>query len=138
MTNINGLPAVYSYAYQVNHVRVDLKGRLISNQFRLIQPYISGGFGVAFNNAHAFTGYSNYPIAYPFEWFGSNTTVGFAYTLGAGLQTNFAPNWVFGLGYEFADLGKSHLDGNGDTLVEGLELTHLYTNSLLFSLSYLF
>lgn len=44
-----------------------------------------------------------------------------------------------GVGYEFADWGKNYLGGDpGTALPQGPGMPHLYTNELLFSLSYLF
>jgi hypothetical protein len=41
------------------------------------------------------------------------------------------------MGYEFADWGQSHLgSAQGQTLGRGLSLQHLYTNGLMFNLTY--
>ena len=47
------------------------------------------------------------------------------------------PNWQVGVGYQFADLGKSHLNGDGFYLNQGLKLMHFYTNEALLSISYM-
>lgn len=138
VVNVNGAPDVNTYEYKVNHVRVDLKGKLIGSNCAPLQPYISGSLGAGWNNSHNFIPVTVNEILYPTHWFASNTTIAFAYTLGAGVQTKITPSWQVGVGYEFADLGKSFLGPDGNTLTKGLRLTHLYTNELLFSLSYLF
>jgi hypothetical protein len=138
VVNVNGYPGLYSYQYKVNHVRVEMKGKLIASSVQPVQPYVSGSFGAGFNNSHGFNSLSLDPYLFPSPWFADNTTVAFSYSLGAGLQMMLNPNWQVGVGYEWADLGKSYLGGDGITITKGPRLTHLYTNELLFSLSYLF
>lgn len=136
--NLNGLLNVYTYDYKVNHARVELKGKLIGSAFTPVQPYLSGSFGIAFNNAHDYRALSINQFLFPAPWFASNTTYAFAYSVGAGVQKMLNRNWQVGVGYEFADLGKSYLGGDGVNITKGPRLTHLYNNQLLFSVSYLY
>jgi opacity protein-like surface antigen len=70
--------------------------------------------------------------------FVSNTTTTFTYTLGVGLERHLNQHWQAGIGYEFADWGNSQLiRASGQTLNNGLSFSHLYTNGLLFNLTYL-
>lgn len=49
----------------------------------------------------------------------------------------FEPILAGGIGYEFADWGRSQLNrAPGQTLNSGLSLSHLYTNGFLFNLTY--
>ncbi|KGP62917.1 hypothetical protein EP47_09815 [Legionella norrlandica] len=136
--NLNGLLDVYTYDYKVNHARIEMKGKLIGSSFNPVQPYISGSFGAAFNNSHDYRTTSINQFLFPAPWYASNTTIAFAYSVGTGLQMMLSPHWQVGMGYEFADLGKSFLGGDGVNITKGLRLTHLYNNQLLFSLSYLY
>ena len=69
--------------------------------------------------------------------FTSNTTTAFTYTLGAGVQRHLNQHLQAGVGYEFADWGRSQLSrASGQTLNTGLSLSHLYTNGFLFNLTY--
>jgi len=69
--------------------------------------------------------------------FASNTTTAFTYTLGAGVQRHLNQHWQAGIGYEFSDWGRRQLNrASGQTLNSGLSLPHLYTNGLLFNLTY--
>ncbi|WP_298624939.1 outer membrane beta-barrel protein [uncultured Legionella sp.] len=138
VVNVNGIPDVHSFDYKVSHARVEMKGKLIGVSFQPVQPYLSGSFGAGFNSSHSYNTLSRLPYVYPSPWFADNTTVAFSYTLGAGLQMMLAPHWQIGVGYEWADWGKSYLGEDGSTITKGPRLTHLYTNELLFSLSYLF
>lgn len=136
--NVNGVPDVARYQYKVSHVRAEFKGKLIAAGYHLVQPYLSGSFGVGFNHAHDYIPTATYPALYAPSWFNTNSTVAFSYTVGAGIQRMVTPNWQVGVGYEFADWGKNYLGGDDGTLNQGPGSAHLYTNELLFSLSYLF
>ncbi|MBI2785542.1 MAG: hypothetical protein HYX60_04220 [Legionella longbeachae] len=139
VVNVNGVPNVYTYSYKVSHVRAEMKGKLIANGFALVQPYLSGSFGVGFNHAHDFLSTTINPVLYPKYWFDTNSVVAFSYTLGLGVQKMLSPNWQVGLGVEFADWGKNYLGGDSATnLNQGPGMPHLYTTELLFSLSYVF
>lgn len=128
----------FSYKYQVNHMHVAVKGKLLADVGQVVKPYVSGSLGVGFNRAHDFTitTKSFQQLASPA--FQSSTTTSFTYTLGAGIQKSLNEHWQAGLGYEFADWGNSQLArASGQTLNSGLSLSNLYTNSLQFSVSYI-
>ena len=128
----------YTYSYQVKHTHVAVKGKLLADRGYVVIPWVNGSLGVGFNQAH---GYSNTPTiseAITMPNFASNTTTAFTYTVGAGFQRNFNSHWQGGVGYEFADWGKSQLGrAAGQTQNNGLSLSHLYTNGFLFNLTYL-
>lgn len=138
VVNVNGIPDVYTYSYQVSHVRAELKGKLITNGFQPVQPYFSASLGVGFNHSHDYIPTTIDPILYPTYWFSTVSTPALSYTLGLGVQKMLSPNWQVGIGYEFADWGQSHLGEDDVTLLQGPMLPHLYTNELLFSLSYMY
>lgn len=127
----------YTYSYQVKHTHVAIKGKLLVDRGYFVTPWVSGGLGVGFNQAHD---YSNTPAisqAVTMPNFTSNTTTAFTYTLGVGVERNLNPHWQAGVGYEFADWGNSQLGrASGQTLNTGLSLSHLYTNGFLFNLTY--
>lgn len=130
----------YRYQYKVSNTRIALKGKLsLDNKNRFaVMPWVSASAGVGFNRAHGFT---NTPVifeAVPNANFSNNTKTAFTYTLGAGVQKSINAHWQIGVGYEFADWGKSSLGrASGQTLNSGLELKHLYTNGVMFNLTYL-
>lgn len=135
---VNGYLNAYSYSYQVNHGRLELKGRLIGNTLQPVQPYISGSLGVGFNNSHHYEpALLNANAPNPL-WYVDHTTIALPYSFGVGVQTNISPHWQVAAGYQFADLGKSYLDGDGTVLTKGLILTHFYTNEVIASISYTF
>jgi opacity protein-like surface antigen len=129
--------ANYNYNYTIQHSHVAVKSKVLIDQGSLIMPWISGSIGVGFNYAHAF---QNTPLIYEAVVnpnFASHTQIAFTYTAGAGLQKSINEHWQVGLGYEFADWGKSTLGRAAEqTLNNGLELNNLYTNGILFNLTY--
>lgn len=128
----------YSYQYKIRHSRVALKGKLLKDCGYWLMPWISASVGVGFNRAHDFT---NTPLifeAVPNSNFTDHTKTVLTYTLGAGVQKSLNNHWQVGMGYEFADWGKSELSrAVGQTLNSGLHLNHLYTNGVLFNLTYI-
>lgn len=128
----------YIYSYKLQHTHVAAKAKLLADMGLVAMPWVSGSVGVGFNNAH---GYDSTPIifeALPLPNFGSHTETSFTYTVGAGMQKALNDHWQVGVGYEFADWGKSRLDrAPGQTLNSGLSLNHYYTNGVMFNLTYL-
>lgn len=132
-------PAFYDfdYTYQVKHAHVAAKGKLIASA-RWAQPYLSASIGVGRNRSHFFTLTPVNEEAVAGVSFQPNTTTGFVYTVGAGLQKTLLAHWQAGIGYEFADWGKSSLARvPWQTLNNGLQLNHLYTQQVQVSLTYL-
>lgn len=127
----------YTYDYQVRHTHVAIKGKLLADRGYVVTPWVSGSLGVGFNQAHDFSNTPTISEAVVMSNFASNTTTAFTYTLGVGVQRHLNQHWQAGIGYEFADWGKSQLSrASGQTLNSGLSLSHLYTNGLLFNLTY--
>ena len=127
----------YTYEYQVRHTHVAIKGKLLADRGYVVTPWVSGSLGVGFNQAHDFSNTPTISEAVVMPNFASNTTTAFTYTLGLGVERHLNAHWQAGLGYEFADWGKSQLNrASGQTLNSGLSLPHLYTNGLLFNLTY--
>ncbi|KTD20235.1 outer membrane protein [Legionella israelensis] len=127
----------YSYQYKIRNIRVAVKGKLLLDKGYWIIPWVSASLGVGFNRAHDFT---NTPLifeALPNPNFTDHTKTAFTYTLGTGVQKALNNHWQIGVGYEFADWGKSELGrALGQTINSGLALNHLYTNGVLFNLTY--
>lgn len=128
----------FSYDYQISHTHVAVKGKLLADIAYVVKPYVSGGLGVGFNRAHHFiiTPKLFQQLAPPA--FQSNTTTSLTYTLGAGIQKSMNEHWQVGVGYEFADWGRTQLNrAPGQTLNSGLSQSSFYTHSLQFSISYI-
>ncbi|MBV9576706.1 MAG: porin family protein [Gammaproteobacteria bacterium] len=128
----------YTYQYKVAHTAINLKAKLLGHWNLPIIPWISTSLGVAFNKAYAF---SNTPTTFETIQspdFSSHTTKAFTYAIGIGVERQLTSSWQIGAGYEFSDWGKSALGpvpGGGSN--RGLSLSHLYTNSILFNLTYI-
>ncbi|MCW8398836.1 porin family protein [Legionella sp. PATHC038] len=128
----------FTYEYKIQHTHVAVKGKLLADMGYWLIPWVSGSIGVGFNDAHAF---HNTPLifeALPNPNFASHTETAFSYTVGAGVQKALTSHWQVGVGYEFSDWGKSSL-GRAEEQTEnsGLTLNHLYTNGVLFNLTYI-
>lgn len=127
----------HSYSYRVRNTRVGIKGKLLLDRDYIVMPWVGVGLAVGFNQAHDFT---NTPLifeALPNPNFRSNTQTAFTYTISVGVQKQIDQNWQVGVGYEFADWGKSSLGrAAGQTLNTGLTLDHLYTNGVSVNLTY--
>ena len=127
----------YTYSYQITHTHLSLKGKLLNERGSVVTPWVSGSLGVGFNQSHHFTNAPTISEAVAMPNFASNTTTAFVYTLGAGIERHLTQHWQAGIGYEFADWGKSQLGrAPGQSLNSGLSLSHLYTNGLLLNLTY--
>ena len=127
-----------AYHYNLQHTHVAIKGKLLAELGYWLTPWVSGSVGVGFNRAYSYT---NTPILYeaiPNANFAPHTQTALSYTLGAGVQKSVSLHWQVGVGYEFSDWGKSGLGrAEGQTQNSGLSLNHLYTNGLMFNLTYL-
>jgi len=147
-TDVHGTIAQYSLPELTNynyHLNLSSNILLLSGKLNLLQygkcsPFVNGGVGSAFNRV------SNYnetvlsgiiPRVSP--GFRNTTTSAFAYNLGAGLDLQIIPQWIFSLGYIFQDLG-SVSSGAGVTTwsKEQFHLGNYHTNEILITTSYLF
>lgn len=128
----------HSYKYKIQHTHIAAKGKLLAGADLWLTPWISGSIGVGFNDASS---YQNIPTIYealPNPNFRKHSKTSFTYTVGAGVQKTLTDNWQVGVGYEFADWGKSRLGcAPGQTINSGIALDHLYTNGVMFNVSYI-
>ncbi|AOW59448.1 outer membrane protein [Legionella pneumophila] len=128
----------HSYQYKVRNTRIAAKGKLLLDKSYWLIPWVSASLGVGFNQARE---YSNTPLifeALPNPNFTNHTKTALTYTLGAGVQKTLSHHWQAGVGYEFADWGRSELGrAFGQTMNSGLALNHLYTNGVLLNLTYI-
>lgn len=129
----------YKYSYKINHSQVAVKGKLLSDVNMVVQPYVSASIGYGINDAHDFTITPKIYQEVPAPAFYSRNVKGLDYAFGIGIQKVFNSSVQLGIGYEFANLGKNGLgDAPGQTENTGIKQSHMYTNQLLFSLTYVF
>jgi hypothetical protein len=127
----------YTYQYKVSHMAAALKGKLLGHWNLPIIPWISASIGAGFNKAYSFRNTPTIYEAVQSPNFINRTTTAFTYTIGVGAQRQLSPHWQVGAGYEFSDWGKSQLGPVfGESANQELTLSHLYTNSILFNLTY--
>ncbi|CAM2812632.1 outer membrane protein [Legionella worsleiensis] len=127
----------YSYQYKISSARIAIKSKLLLNKGYWVMPWVSASIGAGFNHANDYT---NTPLIFEAITnpnFTNQIKTTFTYTLGAGIQKTLNNHWQIGVGYEFADWGKSELGRAFDqSLNTGLTLNHLYTNGVLLNLTY--
>ncbi len=137
---LNGNPAAtnYTYNYKIRHSHIVLKGKLLFDNGYFLTPWVSVSAGVGFNQSRDFVNHPTVTGAAAMPDFSNNTTTAFTYALGVGVKHNLTPHWQIGAGYEFADWGKSQL-GTTDTQTtgHGLSIQDIYTNGLLFNVTYI-
>lgn len=127
----------YAYSYNVRNTRLSAKGKLLLDKSWPVMPWISCSLGVGFNQAHNYVNVPTIAEADPIANFASNTTTAFTYTFGAGIQKSLGKHIQIGIGYEFADWGKSQLERQANqALNSGLTLNHLYTNGFIANLTF--
>ena len=129
----------FTYSWKTNNTRLSVKGKLVrENVLYGLSPYVSVSLGASFNHAGH---YQSTPLIYqalPDPNFSSNNTTAFAYGVGIGVQRAVNDHLQAGIGYELVDWGKSSLArAPGQTMGTGPYINHLYTNGLMFTLSYL-
>ena len=129
----------FTYSWKTSNTRLSVKGKLVrDNLFHGLSPYVSLSLGASFNHAGH---YQSTPLIYqalPDPNFSSNNTTAFAYAVGIGVQRALTDHLQAGIGYEFVDWGKSALSrAPGQTMGTGPYINNLYTNGLMFTLSYL-
>lgn len=128
----------FDYDYKIQHTHLAAKGKLLFDTKHNFLPWISASLGVAWNNAHNFNSTPTIFEAVETPDFADHTQTSFTYTLSAGFQYAFNSKWQVGMGYEFADWGKSQFGkAQGQLSDDRLTLNHFYTNGLLVNLTYL-
>jgi opacity protein-like surface antigen len=128
------------YNYDVASTRVFAETKLLCNLKNIFHPYVDAGVGDAFNRSsnylerpYPFNGADTYPTLVE-----ANHTAGnFAYMAGLGVDVNLTKNLLVGLGYRYADLGKSSLSVSTSTAPNAatLQTTALTSNEYLLQIT---
>jgi len=127
----------FDYEYSIQHTHLAAKAKLLYDTGFIVMPWVSGSVGVAWNQANKFTIASTISEAIDTPYYPSNTQTAFTYNIGAGVQYALTQNFQLGIGYEFADWGKTLFgQANGQTLTNGFGINHVYTNGFLVNLTY--
>nr|WP_045100611.1 outer membrane beta-barrel protein [Legionella micdadei] len=129
----------YNYSWQIYSDVALATAKVNFFQYRVFSPYLSGGFGAAFNRAR---GYSEAALSGVTPRispaFADNWTTQFAYNLGAGLDLQLGSRFIVSLGYEYQDLGSvSSGSGMGTWAGQSLNLGDYKSNAAMLSVSYL-
>lgn len=128
----------FFYKYKISHSHVAFRGKVFKDINKFVMPYVGASLGVAFNRAYHYVDVPKIPEVVEEPAFHPNTTSAFTYALDAGLQRKLTQHWSIGVGYEFADWGRTGLSAASDQVSgQGLILNHVYTHELQFNLSYI-
>ena len=128
----------YIYSYRAQHTHVAVKAKVLTDVGHYFKPYVSASAGAGFNYLSSYSSISTNLEAAPVPNFRSHTQTALTYTVGAGIERTLSNHWQAGLGYEFADWGPGHLSrGPGQTTAHGVSFNHLWTNGLMFNITYL-
>lgn len=122
-----------NYTYGVKHTYLAVKTKIAMNT-PYIQPYFGGSLGLGFNRSQGYQlDSTNEDLN-----FTSNLRYTYTYTLEMGLQRTIITHWQGGVGYVFSDWGVSSLGNlpSKRTFTSPFALNHLYTNGLMFTLTY--
>ena len=136
------LPAFTNYNYQWNISSnvVMATGKLNLFQYNRFSPYITGGVGGGFNRATSYREQALPGVTSRVSpGFADNTNSQFAYNAGAGLDFQFAPQFILSVGYLYQDLGAVASGPGFQTWSgESLNLGSYRSNDVFASVSYLF
>lgn len=129
----------YSYNWNVSSDIISLIGKLDLAEWGRVMPYISGGFGIAFNHATGFNE-TAYPGVTPrtSPGFRDYTATQFAYQLGLGVDFKMSNQLLLSLGYDYQNL-KAFSSDQGVSSWAGTTLSSskFHTNTVMLGLTYL-
>lgn len=128
----------YNYKIIIRQLLVESKFSYVNNtRFR---PYAQVGIGPSFNRAHSFS--TTVPPSLSFTRdYENNTTAGFTYAVGAGLDIRIIDCLRVGVSYSFTDFGKVELGSSSidGTSVSGTLQQHtFYANEIFAQLTFVF
>lgn len=127
----------YSYQYKVKQTNASIKAKLVLDKGGSFLPWIGARIGLGINRAYDYNNSPKIIEAVSNPNFHNHTISSFTYGVSLGAQTKLKKNWQIGIAYEFSDLGKTQLArAEGQTLNSGITQSHLYTNNLIFNVTY--
>lgn len=126
----------FIYGYTIQSKRVMATGKLLGTIKQTIHPYVSCELGAGFNRASAYKETSLIIEAVPMAPFSDRTHTSLAWGAGGGIDVNINATLRLGLGYQFANLGKTSLGVSpAQRTQQTLSLPHLYSQEVRFQLT---
>lgn len=133
----------FNYTYDVISRQLLAEGKVLMNWAKRYHPYISVGLGVAFNTAQDYKVDIGPPLTFS-PAYDDHTERSFTYSIGLGMDYDITHYLRFGIGYRFADLGKTEL-GDGQVGAPGSYVAvpeapsqrHFYSQEILAQLTWL-
>lgn len=125
----------YQYDIQSLSAMATLKLFFLASQ--RWQPYIDGGVGFSNNYAANYQESPRILGAEPMSPYRNHSVNSFAYSVGAGLMYNLNSAVAAGLGYQFADLGKTRLGvSDAQQTRQTPSINHLFLHQLLINITW--
>lgn len=127
----------FSYQYEVQARQVLFENKLLYNVLyhaRVVHPYASAGIGIGINSSHNYRVNILPPFTTFSNQFSNAERTSFSYRVGLGIDYELTTQLRVGIGYRFADFGKTKL---GNALIDqvqtvnNLSQAHFYTNEVL-------
>lgn len=126
----------FIYDYTIQSKRVMATGKVLATIKQSIHPYVSCELGAGFNRTSA---YKETPLiieAVAMAPFSDRTHASLAWGVGGGIDVDINPTLRLGLGYQFANLGKTSLGASPAQFTQqSLRLPHLYSQEVRFQLT---
>ena len=129
----------YSYSYKIRNSRIGVKIKaLYKTGYYDVIAYLSGCAAVGTNNSARYRIAPLLDTEVPSPFFSNNNSTTLSYNFAVGVEAPVDPNWRVGLGYEYANWGKSQLARAPEqTVGSGLTLGNLRVQELMVSLTYI-
>lgn len=127
------------YDFKLTSQAVYAEGKLLTTWRQVVHPFITAGVGQVYNRT---SHYDEYPLVDSSVVtnlaFGDNSTNGFSYFLGLGVENEVTQHVHLGFSYRWVDLNKAQLASSPyQESPAPLGTNTMYANELLIQLSYL-
>ncbi|CAM2754609.1 Uncharacterised protein [Legionella steigerwaltii] len=123
----------FNYKFRLSHTDMGVKGKLIYDSTLIMNPYVSAGIGINFNQTQGL-GISSLNNEEVFNLSVENqSSNSFMYQLGVGLHEAINAHLLLSIGYQLKHIGQTHLNVSGNQLSSGT----LYLNIVQLEIAYL-
>lgn len=129
----------FIYHYRIQSSRIMLSSKLMTTIPTKIHPYLNAELGMGFNQARGFAQDRLVADSVPMIPFNDHVEQSLSWALGVGFDIEINSKARIGLGYQFANLGKTKLGLTPSQATNNtLSLSNMYTHQLRVQLTSLF
>lgn len=121
----------FDYIFRLSHIDVGIKGKLIYDSTLIMNPYVSAGIGMNFNQTQGLgiSSLNNETFNLSVENQSSNS---FMYQVGVGLHEALNAHLSLSVGYQLKHIGQTYVNVGGNQLSSGT----FYLNIVQFEIAY--